>query len=392
MDFEIISLALCLFVAFIFGRFFEYIKWPKVSGQLLAGMLLATPFIKPILLENGSLDFIRVFSELGVIFLLFLTGLEINVDRLKESKKDAIAIAFFGAIIPFVLGFILLHFLGYSFTEACVFGACLSISAEGTTANVLIEMKKIDTRVGNVILEAGMIDDTLGIIFLSAVLAIINADNVGEFALFPIKILVFVGIIYALYKILPYIMRRIESEKNAEKSLFTSTIIICLMIAIVSEVIGLGSILGALVAGILVHKSIISKHDEYIEEKDIGLLTMGFIVPIFFVYIGLNINWMSFIEYPGLIAATTCIAIIGKIIGSLAAYPFSQFSWRQLYVVGWAMNSRGIVELVIAEIARNNGLLSQELYSAVVVMAIITTFIFPFVMKRELVLHPKIMR
>jgi Kef-type K+ transport system membrane component KefB len=134
-------------------------------------------------------------------------------------------------------------------------------------------------------------------------------------------------------------------------------------------------------------KRLKKKHEEEIITAT-KLITLAFVVPFFFVNIGLNFNYEYLAGNLPLLLVTIAIAFLGKIIGTMIVKPFSKLSLKQLYLVGWGMNSRGAVELVIALLALNHGLITQEVFSALVAMAIVTTLVFPFVLQRELKNNP----
>ena len=156
----------------------------------------------------------------------------------------------------------------------------------------------------------------------------------------------------------------------------------------------MGYLLGAIVAGFLLQISMkrLKKNDEEEIINTTKLITLAFVVPFFFVNIGLNFNYDYLAGNLILLLVTIIIAFLGKIVGTLIVKPFSKLSLKQLYLIGWGMNSRGAVELVIALLALNHGLITQEVFSALVAMAIITTLVFPFILQHEIKKNPTLLQ
>lgn len=385
------TITFSLLVAFILSELFRYFRLPKIIGQLSTGLILAIPFIKTNLFNAESALIIETFAGLGVIFLLLLTGLEADTEKMRKNSRDAILIAFFAALTPFLFGTILGRFFDYSWITSLILGGCLALTAEATNVSVLMEMKKIKTRVSNIILEAGILDDIFGMLFLTFVIIFINNGNLKqEILILPFKAFILALITIFAYHFIPKLVKKIEKE-NSEIVLFNLTIIIGLIFAILSEVAGLGVILGAFLAGIILQKSFSIHKDELHEEKNLKLITFGLIIPFFFISISLNFNYADIILNPLLTFSILIVAILGKIIGTFLTKPFTKMSWGKLHLIGWSMNSRGLIELIIAQIALKNNLIDHNLFSAIVIMAITTTIIFPFVIKYLIQKNPKIM-
>ena len=164
---DLFGITSALFIAFIGAEIAQRLKYPRVIGQLAIGLLLGIPIIRSVLFTESSIHVIEIFSELAIIFLMLLTGFEVDIKKFLSNKYESTIIALFGFIVPFTVGYLLVLFLGYGPLTASIVGASLAISAEGVTAALLIELKKIKTRVGSILLGAGIIDDLLGILFFS---------------------------------------------------------------------------------------------------------------------------------------------------------------------------------------------------------------------------------
>ncbi|RJQ15813.1 cation:proton antiporter [Candidatus Woesearchaeota archaeon] len=387
----IFLVTICLILSLILAEVFNFFKSSIVIGMILAGVLLTIPQIHVAVITEQGLSFIDFLSSLGIIFLLFITGLQVDYEKLKESRKEEGLIAFFSAVVPFALGFIVSWLLGFELITCFVVGAALALTSEGTTIVVLNEVKKLRSKVGTIILGAGILDDVFEILFLSILVIIVQKGISSELAAFPFKIVVFVMVVFIIFKlILPRLIS--HALKNDSKiSSLGLVIVMCFFIASISTFLGFGPIIGAFIAGLilqlLIHKHTI-KH-KIIDE--IQNFSFALIIPFFFINIGLHLDLSILQTNLWLVLIILAVAIAGKIIGALIVRPWSSLTTRQLYLVGWGMNSRGAVELVIAEVARTAGLISIEIYSVLVLMAVVTTFIFPFVLKLYIRKYPGIM-
>jgi Kef-type K+ transport system membrane component KefB len=385
----IIVIAIVLTISLIFSEIFFRMQYPRVIGQILAGIIIGVPFIKAFFSADNLAD-IEFLSELGIVFLLLLAGLEINIKKLRKTSRDSLYIAFSSAIVPFVLGFGLMKVLGYSNLVSAVVGACLSITAEGTKLKVLMELKSLNTRVGTIMLGAAILDNIFEILFLALILMYIQQETL-KLAMFPLMVMGFIILAFLILRFVPRIMCFVQKERSSIATISTM-LVIGLIIASISYVMGLGAIIGAFIAGIIIQWANKNRADEEKNVKELQVMMFSFIVPFFFINIGLHLDFHSLFINPLLLLLVLVVAIVGKLLGSIITTPFSQLNLRQTTLVGWAMNSRGAVELVIAEIARINNLIPIEIYSVIVAMAVITTLIFPFVMKYYLRRYPDIMK
>jgi len=379
MQLDILTIvALVLTLSFILSELFFRFKYPRVIGQLLAGIILGLPVLHIVFTPEVRTD-IAFLADLGIIFLLLLIGMKLNLEKFKKSGKDSLIIAIFCVIVPFVLGFILMKAIGYSNLIAFVVGSAFSLTAEGTKLKVLLDMKALNSKVGIIMLGAGILDDFFEIIFLS-ILLIIAHKSYSTLAWLPVKLVAFVVMVYVFYKIFPFILKVIQRERSRIAT-FSFILLFALIVAVISKSFELGPIIGAFIAGIIIHLSSHRKHEHKKNIKELEAMTFAFIIPFFFVNIGLNFDFSIFTHNIWLTLMILFTATIGKLLGALIATPFTGLSLKQTHLIGWGMNSRGAIELVIAEIARINNLIPIEIYSAIVFMAITTTLVFPIVLK-----------
>jgi Kef-type K+ transport system membrane component KefB len=378
-----VALVAVLLSTIVLNETFRRLNLPSVVGQILGGLILGVPLIKHYLFQDGSLETVGFLADIGIIFLLILVGLEIDIDKIKASSKDAALIALFASITPFLFGFLFLRFVGYNMVASFIFGGALSVTAEGTTVKVLMDSSALNTRLGALVVSAGTMDDIVEVLFLSISTIIGLGGGYSEIIYLPLQLLVFVVSAYMGFRVIEWILGVIDGRGDVE--LFSVTLLFVLSLATLSDYLKIGSLIGAIVAGFALQLSL-KGHGA---EKDdllnmIKVMTLGFLVPFFFVNIGLNFDYSYLLTNIPLIAITTLLAIVGKIVGTMIVGFFSDIGWRKLYVIGWGMNSRGAVELVVALMALQKGLISKDIYAALVVMALTTTLVFPFILDSEI--------
>ncbi len=385
----LLTITIALLVTFMGGRLLAYFKYPPLLGQFIAALLLI-PLLKETVFTQESFRAIEIFAELAMIFLLLLTGLKTDIKRINQCRRDSIVMAVFSSAVPLAGGLTVGLLMGFSLAASLVLGICLSITAEATNLAILLQLGKLRTKLGSIVISAGMLNDVFGIIFLSFVLVLAHRNGISSLLFFPIRLAVFVAIVWAASKLIPPVLSYFENQKK-EIATFNLVILVGLILAILSELAGLSSIVGAFIAGVILQNSFTLKRDEKQEEHEIETILFGFIIPFFFINVALNFDFRSLVDDPVLILGVVLVAITGKIGGALLAKPLTRLKWKQAYLLGWEMNSRGIIELIIANIALNAGLISTRLYSAIVLVAILTTLISPFFIKNTISRYPRIM-
>lgn len=394
---EILAIVpIILIAAFILGEMFKRIGLPSVVGQILAGLLFGIPVIKELLFIDGSaLVIIDFLATLGILLLLFLAGLEIEIEKIKETSRDSILISICSALVPFALGFVFvfLAFPEYGVMAGVIFGGALMVTSEGTNVKVLMDFNVLNTRLGAIMLAAGAIDDIFEVLFLALVVVLAKGGSLIDLAMVPVEMIIFLVVAFIAFKIISKILQHLEKKKGQETELFAIVLIFILVLAALSESLNVGYLIGAIIGGFLLQASMkkISNENRTQLLNVIKLIAMGFVVPFFFVNVGLTFDINTFLANIPMIAVTVVIATLGKIVGTMIVKPVSSLSWKQLYYVGWGMNSRGAAELVIALIAIQYGLISPEIFSALVSMSLITTLILPPILARGIKRNPGLM-
>ncbi len=394
-----IVVPLILIATFIMGELFRKVGLPPVVGQIIAGILLGIPLLKDLIFgDESSLVIVDFLAYLGIVFLLFLAGLEIDIEKIKQTSRESILISFSSALLPFFLGFIfiMVFFPDYGFLTALIFGGSLMVTSEATKVKVLMDLNSLNTHLGAIMLAAGAIDDIFEVLFLA--LVTVMGKGGGGFtglAIVPLEFVAFVVVAFIVFKVVSKVFSYLEksSSSGGETGLFSVTMIFIMILAALSESLQIGYLIGAIVGGFILQitmRGISTQHRKNMVMAT-ELITLGFIVPFFFANVGLNFDLSTLFSNVALLIGTVVIAFLGKIVGTLIMKPFSRLRLKQLYYIGWAMNSRGAAELVIALIAKQNGLIPMDIFSALVAMSLITTLTFPPILARGINKNPGMM-
>jgi len=391
-----ILVPLILIVTFAMGLLFKRIGLPAVVGQILAGILLGIPFLKGFLFDSeSSLVIVDFLAYLGIIFLLFLAGLEIDVEKIRETSRESLLISLSSAILPFGLGFafMMLVFPSYGWLTALVFGGAMMVTSEATKVKVLMDLNSLNTHLGAIMLAAGALDDIFEVLFLALVAVIGRGGGLLELAAIPVEIVIFVVIAFVFFKVSSKIFRYLDRNGGNQAEIFSLVVIFIMVLAALSEGLGIGYLIGAIAGGFILQIAMRSINERHRKDmiKVTELIALGFIVPFFFANVGINFEFETLFSSLALLVTTVVIAFSGKILGCMLIKPFSRLTLKQLYYTGWAMNSRGAAELVIALAAKQFGLIPLDVFSALVAMSLITTLTFPPILARGINKNPGLM-
>ena len=375
---DIGNLALILVTTLVLAHVSRLLKMPAVIGELLAGILIGPALLGWI----SSTHTISLFAEIGVIILMFLAGLESNLDLLKKYFKPGMLVAVIGVIVPVVVVFGFAHLWGFNLTSSLFLGITFAATSVSISVEVLKELHALEGRNGATILGAAVVDDILTVLILSFTVAVLGEQKTTgiPFWLQIIEqLLYFVGIYFVVRWAAPYLMRL--SEKLFPASAVTiMSLLICLGMAYVTDLVGMSAVIGAFFAGVAVGQT------HYRHEVDGNLSAIGYAVfiPVFFVSVGLNMRFDTFGRDLGFIAILTVLALVTKWVGCGLGDRLAGASWLQSNVVGAGMVSRGEMALIVAQIGFEAKLMDAEYYSAVIVVIVITTLIAPVILKDAL--------
>ncbi|WP_059040510.1 cation:proton antiporter [Paenibacillus rubinfantis] len=367
----ILELAIILIASKLAGDLSVRLKQPAVLGKLLIGIVLG-PALLGWINETNVLEEI---SQIGVILLMFLAGLETDVDEFKRTGKASTYVGLAGIALPFGLGYLAAILMGMSLFEAVFLGLLLSATSVSISVQALKEMGRLKSREGATILGAAVIDDVLVIILLAFVMSFAGGDvNLGMVILK--KFLFFAVAILLSWKVVPWVMRKFSPLRVSE-TVISAGLIICFLFAYMAEYAGVAAIIGAYIAGVALS---LTSYKHEVTEK-IETIGYSIFVPVFFTTIGVKVDFTGLASQIPLIAGLSVLAISTKLVGSAYGARMAGFGWRSALGIGSAMVSRGEVALIIAAIGQDAGLLQDEMFAVIVLVVLITTIVTPPMMK-----------
>lgn len=403
LDILLIILIL-LVVTRVFGELAERAKLPTLVGELVAGiclgyLLLQFQHLAPSIWFTANSEIFAGLADLGMFFLMLLAGIRMEPLEFARSSKSAILIAIGGMLVPvgvgYALGAAVLPESSYKIAQSLFLGVALAITAVPVAVRMFMDLGALDSKVGKAVIAAALWDDLLSLFMIALLLGAIGSHATGDFALInllPIvgKVLLFFAITIPVgLFIFPWIGKSFHHLSFPEVD-FSMLLIGALAYAVLAEFFELHSIIGAFMAGMFFHpKSVDEAIYERVEQQMSGL-TRGFLAPIFFVSVGFHLDFSSVGQVPGFVVALTLLALASKLLGSGIPAYWAGFSKRESLLVGVGMSGRGAVELIIAGVALEAGLflqpdppglIVQSLFSAIVIMAIVTTVATPIALR-----------
>lgn len=394
------NLLILLVLARFFGEIMERFKQPALIGEIIAGVILGPSILNFI----HRTEELKVISELGVFLLIIIAGLEINFEGIIKSLKGRnIIISLCAFFIPFFAGFFLGNYFGLDTMATIFIGLCIAITALPVSIRILMDFGKLNTTLGQKIISVAIFDDILALSILGIILDLKDVEpsftNISKTIVFTLfKLTCFILFIILAYKLIERFSRKenfIEDKINTilgylkgKESLFAIFFVFVLIFATITESIGLHFIIGAFFASMLISKELIGeKHLKTIHNTTNGM-AMGFLAPIFFAGIGLEFEFSS-IENYWLLALIIIVSFASKIIGGYLGSRLARQNNKTSLAIGIGLNARGIMELVIANIAYKAGIISLEIFSMLVIMGVFTTICTPFLLKKAFLLVEK---
>ena len=385
----IFSVALALIFARGLGYLFERYKQPAVIGEIIAGLILGA--IGLMVFYGQQLTFFNLtvklpelayntpefelLAELGILFLLFISGLETRISKLKKVSRSSSFVAVGGVILPLFLGILAGLYFNFSLQESIAIGLILIATSVGVTVRTLMDLHVLNTDVGATILGGAVIDDVLGIILLAFVLGIESPLWIG------IKIVIFFLIfLYLGLKIIDKILD-IGEKIHLPKALLSISLSVFLIYSFFADEAGIAGIIGAFVAGILIGQTVRSRKIA----SDVKTIGYGFFIPLFFVWVGSKVNVSAFASIGLLAAVIIAVSIIGKIVGCGVGAKLAGMTKRESLQVGVGMIPRMELALIIATSVVSHGILTghaaNQILATTLLLTIVTTLIAPLMIK-----------
>ena len=403
----LVQIGVVIFVGRFLGEALQRIRQPAVMGPLLAGLLLGPSVLGAIWPQvqhaifppsHQQKSMIDAVSQLGVLMLLLLTGMETDLKLVRKSGHAAVSVSITGICLPFVCGFALGQFFPAAmlanadqrFVGSLFLGTALSISSVKIVAMVVREMDFMRRRLGQLIVASAVIEDTIGWVIIAITFSLAGRGTVDALSLGQsiLGTALFFALSFTFGRRLVFSLIRWANDNLVSEAPVVTVILLLMMgMALITYLIGVQTVLGAFVAGILVGESPILTRQ--IDRQLRGLI-MGLFMPVFFGVAGLTAD-LTILKDPALAALTAglvAVACVGKFTGAFLGGKLGGLTSQECLALGCAMNARGSTEVIVATIGLSAGVLSQNLFTMIVAMAIITTMMMPPMLRSSLARLP----
>ena len=377
-----------LVMAGLFRRLFRRIHQPPVMGEMVAGIVLGPSVLGLIyppaltfLFPASSLETLRQLSQIGVVLFMFIVGTELNIRYVREKGSAAVMISHASIIVPFLLGAALSLFLyrdlaapGTSFNAFALFiGVAMSITAFPVLARILEDRKLSHTSLGSIALTCAAVDDVTAWCILALVIALVKSTGLASSALtIGLTVVFALAMFFVVRPQLARVIRDPDSDVHRRR-LIPLVLAFLLACALLTETIGIHALFGAFVAGVVMPPS--TGFRIFLKDK-LEAFGSHALLPLFFAFTGLRMQVNLLNDWQGwlLCAAIIVVAIAGKLGGSMLMSRWTGMRWSRSFSIGVLMNTRGLVELVVLNIGYDLGILPGRIFTMMVLMALVTTF------------------
>jgi Kef-type K+ transport system membrane component KefB len=390
MSILLLQVIVILLAARIIGALLpQKARQPTVIGEMIAGILLGPSLLgwlshpaMTFLFPPQSMESLQLFSQIGVVIFMFVVGTEVNTRHIYQNVQAAVLISHASILAPFFLGAVLALIIYPSaapvhvgFTEFALFiSVAMSITAFPVLARIIEERGLSHLNLGNIAIACAAVDDMTAWCLLAVVIAIVKASGIGSAVLTIFLTVLFIGLmLFVLKRQADRLIHAYQGGETQRRKLASIILILSFASAFFTEVIGIHALFGAFLAGVIVPSN--SGLRKFMTER-LEILTSCFLLPLFFAFTGLRTqigllnNWPDWFMCAGVIA----VAIAGKFGGSTLAARWSGMNWHDSLSLGVLMNARGLIEVVVLNVGYDLGVLSPRIFSIMVIMALVTTF------------------
>ena len=378
-----------ILVARFFGWVFRKIGQPSVIGEIIAGIVLGPslvglylPGFSAVLFPSASLGNLQFLSQIGLILFMFVIGMELDLKVLKNKAKEAVVISHASIIIPFALGIGLAYFVYHKFAPEGVrflsfslfMGIAMSITAFPVLARIVQERGIHKTRLGAIVITCAAADDITAWCLLAVVIAIVKAGTfVSSLYIILLAVIYVLTMIFVVKPFLKKVGDLYESSDNLSKPVVAIFFLTLILSSYATEIIGIHALFGAFMAGSIMPDSTKFRNIFIEKVEDVSVILL---LPLFFVFTGLRTQ-IGLLNDPYLWKITgfiILVAVVGKFLGSALAARFVGQSWKDSLTIGALMNTRGLMELIVLNIGLDLKVLTPEVFTMMVIMALVTTF------------------
>jgi Kef-type K+ transport system membrane component KefB len=385
----LLQVILIIVVAKVVAAVFRRIGQPPVMGEMVAGIALGpsllgwlSPQTSLFLFPPASMTTLSVFSQVGVVLFMFVVGVELDLQHLKERASSAIMVSHASIVVPFLLGSALALALypslapeNTTFTPFALFlGIAMSITAFPVLARILKDRNLTQSPLGSTALACASIDDVTAWCILALVISIVQSTGLSQALLtFGLTIL-FIAVMLLLIKprLEVIVEQRLQSPAKASLTL-SGILAFALGCALFTETIGIHALFGGFLAGVVMPSTPVVQ--TFLRDR-IESFSTAVLLPLFFVFTGLRtqITLLNDLNSWLICLAIIVVAVAGKLVGSMLMARWTRMSWHDSFAIGILMNTRGLIELVVLNIGYDLGILSGRIFAMMVMMALATTF------------------
>ncbi|MDX1485545.1 MAG: cation:proton antiporter [Alphaproteobacteria bacterium] len=372
-----------------------------VAGIVLAGLAVVIGHKVPFFAELVSSEVFHGAAQVGIFCLMLLAGIELKPGDIAEHTFGTFLVALGGVLVPLAfgiaLGLVMLPAGEARVVQALLIGVAMAITAIPASVRILADLGLVHAPLGRVIIGAALFDDVLGLVLLAVLTALASTGTfpgIADFALLMVKVAVFFAVTMGLgAHVYPRVSRGLRTLQATALE-FSALTAVALAYGLLAELLGLHWILGAFMAGLFFEPDRVGLRAYDGIRLIIGGVTAGFFGPIFFASIGARLDFAAIFAAPGLVVLVIVLALLGKMIGAGLPALATGLGRREAAAVGVGMSARGAVELVVLSIAVQAGLIvagggeGAQIYSSLVVMAVVTTLAVPVLLRRILKHHP----
>ncbi len=376
----LLSLSAVFSITYLLGFFLSKFRIPTILAALFVGMALSyTPFSGFV---HSVAEFESTFSflaDLGVLFLLFYIGLQIEPGEMKRSSSDIVWLTILNTSIPFFFGAAAMLMYGYGWAVALVIGMTRMPTAEAVIVPILDEFKMIKTRIGTFIIGAGVLDDVIEVVLVGIVSIWIGArsgQSHGGIAGLLAGIFAFTLLFWVFYRWIPRIMQKWKPENLSSLMIFS--LIVLFGFGGFGEYVELGMVVGAIAAGVVMRPLFESEERKgELLSKTTQTLSYGFFGVLFFFWVGFNADMEGFLREPLLAIVLYMAGTFGKLFGVLLMVPMKKMDLKEAVVIGVGLDARLTTEIIVAQLLYSAAIIDLKLFTALVAASSFTAITVP---------------
>jgi len=376
----LLVLSLVFASTYLLGYLFSRIRIPSILAALFVGMALSHPPLTGLIHSITAAETTFAFlADLGVLFLLFYIGLQIELSEMRKSGSEIVWLTVLNTLFPFLFGAAAMLAYGYGWAVALVIGMTQMPTAEAVIVPILDEFRMIKTRIGTFIIGAGVLDDIIEVLLVGIVSIWIGAktgQSHGGIAGLVAGITAFMLMVWLFYRWMPRVMRRWEPGNLSTLMVFS--LIILFGFGGLGEYVELGMVVGAIMAGVIMRPFFaLEEQKGEMLSRTTQTLSYGFFGVLFFFWVGFNVDMAGFLEEPFLAIVLFLAGTFGKLFGVLLMVPMRKMALKEALIVGVGLNARLTTEIIVAQLLFSAGIIDMKLFTALVAASSFTAITVP---------------